>query len=470
VRARSRARRTSKFGFGVAMKIVYLAAGAAGMYCGSCLHDNTLAAALSALGEDVLLVPTYTPLRTDEDDVSDSHLFFGGVNVFLQQHSAVFRHTPWFVDALLNQPGFIGWVTKGGGSVEAERLGGLTVSMLEGEHGRQRKEVRKLVHWLRTEARPDVVHLSNTMLVGAAREIRKLGIPVLASLSGEDIFLEKLPQPFYDQARSVLRERAAEIDGFVAMNGYYADFMADYLDVPRNRIHVIPHGLNLAGHGNPSAARGEPRTIGFLSRICPDKGLHNLIAAVELLLADRDMPPFRVRAGGYLGKLDRPYLETILERTRAWNLPDAFEYVGELTRAEKIEFLQNLDVMSLPTVYHESKGLAVFEALANGVPVVLPEHGAFPEVVEQTGGGVLHRPDDPVALAEALKMLLLDPRMASELGSRGKQAVERDFTAAGMAQKTQLLYQQTRDAFGRPTDVAKQPGEQKPEAPATSDR
>ncbi|MEX0678853.1 MAG: glycosyltransferase family 4 protein [Pirellulales bacterium] len=433
------------------MKIVYLAAGAADMYCGSCLHDNTLAAALAALGEDVLLVPTYTPLRTDEENVSDAHLFFGGVNVFLQQHSAIFRHTPWFIDALLNHPGFISWITKGGASVEAERLGGLTVSMLQGEHGRQRKEVRKLVYWLKNEARPDVVHLSNAMLVGVAREIGSLGIPVLATLSGEDNFLEKLPQPFYDQARAVLRERAADVDVFVAMNRYYADFMADYLDVPPARIHVIPHGLNLAGHGTRSLAPGEPRTIGFLSRICPDKGLHNLVAAAELLLADPEMPPFRVRAAGYLGRLDRPYLETIQKRTMRWSKPDAFEYAGELTRAQKIAFLQSLDVMSLPTVYRESKGLAVFEALANGVPVVLPEHGAFPEVVKQTGGGLLHRPDDPAALAEALRRLLVDPRLGWELGSRGQQAVQRDFTAAGMAEKTLKLYRETQAAGRKAT-------------------
>jgi glycosyltransferase involved in cell wall biosynthesis len=431
------------------MKIVYLAAGAAGMYCGSCLHDNTLAAALAALGEDVLLVPTYTPLRTDEDNVSDSHLFFGGVNVFLQQHSAIFRHTPWFLDALLDKPGVIAWLTRDGPMLEAQRLGAMTVSMLEGEHGRQRKEVRKLVRWLQDEARPDVVHLSNAMLVGVAREIRKLGIPVLSTLSGEDIFLEKLPQPFYDQARAVLRERAAEIDAFVALNRYYADFMADYMDVPAARIHVIPHGLNLAGHGHGTDREDDVRTIGFLARVCPDKGLHNLIAAAELLLADASVPPFRVRAAGYLGRLDRPYLETIHERTRRWTRPEAFEYAGELTRAQKIAFLQNLDVLSLPTVYRESKGLPVLEALANGVPVVLPAHGTFPELIEHTGGGLLHRADDPASLAEVLKRLLLDARLASELGARGRQSVERDFTAAGMAAKTLDLYRQVLAGRGR---------------------
>ena len=341
------------------MKILYLAAGAAGMYCGSCLHDNTLAAALAAMGEDVLLVPTYTPLRTDEDSVSDSHLFFGGINVYLQQHSPIFRHTPWFLDALLDNPAVIQWLTRGGPRLEAEHLGGLTVSMLEGEHGRQRKEVHKLVHWIRTEAKPDVVHLSNTMLIGVAHEIRKLGIPVLSTLSGEDIFLEKVPPPHYEQARQVLRERAAGIDAFVALNGYYADFMTEYLDVPRSRVHVIPHGLNLEGHGTRPSGAGNPRTIGYLARVCADKGLHNLVAAAERLLDDPEVPPFRVQAAGYLSKLDEPYLATIKQRTDGWQRAGVFEYLGELTRAEKIAFLQELDVMSLPTVYRESKGISV---------------------------------------------------------------------------------------------------------------
>ena len=423
-----------------AMKIIYLAAGAAGMYCGSCLHDNTLATALLALGEDVLLVPTYTPLRTDEDNVSDGHLFFGGINVYLQQKSSIFRHTPWFVDALLDHPSIIQWATKGGPSVEAERLGDLTVSMLEGEHGRQQKEIRKLVHWLKSEARPDVVHLSNTMLLGMAREIRKLGIPVVSSLSGEDIFLEKLVEPFYSQARQALRERAQEVDAFVALNRYYADFMAEYLDVPRERIHVIPHGLNLAGHGTRRDNSGEPFTIGYLARICPDKGLHNLLAAAELLAAEPDNPPFRIRAAGYMSDFDRPYLETLQKRAAGWKRPETFEYLGELTREEKIAFLQSLDVMSLPTVYRESKGLPVLEAWANAVGVVLPAHGSFPEMVAQTGGGLLHDPLDPAALAGQLRRLLHDRAEAAALGARGQLAVRRDFTAAEMAQKTRDLY------------------------------
>ena len=84
------------------MKIASITAGAAGMYCGSCLRDNTLAAALIEAGHDALLIPTYTPIRTDDENVSQPRIFFGGLNVYLQQKTGLFRHTPRWFDRLLD--------------------------------------------------------------------------------------------------------------------------------------------------------------------------------------------------------------------------------------------------------------------------------------------------------------------------------------------------------------------------------
>ena len=230
------------------MKIVYLAAGAGGMYCGSCLHGNTLAAALSAAGQDCTLAPMYTPLRTDEQNVSIERIAFGGINVYLQQHSAIFRHTPWAFDHLLDSPSLLRWATSRGSSVRPEQLGPLCVSMLEGEQGRQRKEVEKLVRWL-ADVGPDVVHLNNVMLVGVGGEIvRRLGVAIVCSLTGEDVFLEKLPEPYHGQALELLRERAAEVTALVAMNRYYADFMAGYLAVPPRPNPRDSAGIEFGGN------------------------------------------------------------------------------------------------------------------------------------------------------------------------------------------------------------------------------
>jgi glycosyltransferase involved in cell wall biosynthesis len=419
-----------------------LAAGAAGMYCGSCLHDNTLAAALLKLGEDVVLAPIYTPIRTDEEDVSESRVFFGGINAYLQQKFPIFRRTPRWFDGWLDHPALLRAVGGRAASVDPAKLGDMTVSMLRGEQGNQRKELEKLLDWLLDEVRPDVVHLSNSMMLGLARMIvARCGPPIVCTLSGEDIFLEKLHAPHYEQARQLLRERAAEVHAFVALNGYYADFMADYLAVPRERVHVIPHGLELEGHGNQQV-RGddEPARIGYLARICYDKGLHLLLEACERLAADPTMPPFELHAAGYLGEADRLYLDELQHRAGRGPLAHRFKYHGELNRAAKIAFLQSLRVMSLPTVYRESKGLPVLEALANGVPVVLPAHGSFPELAADTGGAILHAPLDSRDLAEKLRELLTDARRAESLGTAGQQAVRQRYHARAMAERTRDLY------------------------------
>ena len=318
----------------------------------------------------------------------------------------------------------------------------MTVSMLRGELGNQRKELDKLVDWLLDEVQPDVVHLSNSMMLGLARMIaQRCGPPVICSLSGEDIFLEKLQPPHYEQARQLLRERAAEVQAFTVLNNYYAKFMADYLSVPREKIHVIPHGLQLDGHGQgDDAAERQTLRIGYLARVCEDKGLHLLVEACELLVERHDLATIELHAAGYLGAADRAYLQNLLNRANQGPLSGKFRYLGELDRAEKIEFLQSLDVFSTPTVYQESKGLPLLEALANGVPVVVPAHGTYPELIADTGGGLLCNPLDVEDLAAKLAELLQDSERSRQLGRVGQEAIRQRYHAIAMAERTLALY------------------------------
>ena len=178
------------------MRIAFITSGAAGMYCGSCMRDNTLVAALRKLGHDAVLIPTYMPIRTDEEDVSQARVFFGGINVYLQQNSWLFRHTPWLLDRLLDFPRLLRWVSQFAVRTKYSELGAMTVSMLRGRDGKQRKEVAKLTGWLADEIRPDVVVFSNALLSGIIPEIkRRLNVPVLVTLQGDDIFLDALPVP-----------------------------------------------------------------------------------------------------------------------------------------------------------------------------------------------------------------------------------------------------------------------------------
>jgi hypothetical protein len=256
------------------MKIAYITAGAAGMFCGSCMHDNTLVAALTGLGHDALLIPTYTPIRTDEPDVSQKRVFFGGINVYLQQKLAVFRHTPWAMDRLLDARALLRLAGRFAARTQADEVVGLTLSMLRGEHGHQRKEVAKLVQWLASEVQPELINLTNALLSGLVHELKsRTHAPILCTLQGDDIFLEALPEPARTQALGLIRDHCREIDGFITTSAYYADFMSDYLRISRERLHVVYPGLNLSGHGGPrAAANGMPFTIGYFARVCPEKG------------------------------------------------------------------------------------------------------------------------------------------------------------------------------------------------------
>jgi glycosyltransferase involved in cell wall biosynthesis len=424
------------------MRIAYITAGAAGMYCGSCLHDNALAAALIRAKQDVALIPIYTPIRTDESDVSIDHVFYGAVNVYLEQKSALFRHTPWLVDRMLNSRGLLDWASRQSGSVDARQLGELTLSMLEGEDGRQSKELEKLIAWLRDEFRPDVVNLPNSMLLGMAHGIREqLDVPVLCTLQGEDIFLEDLDQPYRDRVHELLRRKARDATGFIVNSRYYVDFMSGYLDVPASSMNVVHLGLNLDGHGVvPPASDGHPFTIGYLARVCPEKGLHVLVEAFRHLADGVGKDRVRLRIAGYLGQRDHDYKQGILEQIRSWGLADVVDYVGEVDREQKIDFLRSLHLLSVPTTYHEPKGLYVLEALANGVPVVQPRHGAFPEVLEATGGGLLVEPGDTVGLAAAFRSLMDEPARREELGRKGREIVHREYHDRQTAEKILKVY------------------------------
>lgn len=423
------------------MKIAYITAGAANMFCGSCLHDNALAAALQRQGHDAVLVPTYTPIRTDEPDVSLRRVFFGGLNVYLQQRSGLFRHTPWFLDRLLDARGLLRLISRFAVKTEAAELGALTLSMLRGEHGHQRKEIDKLATWL-AEFQPEVINLTNVLLSGMVPALkRRLGVPILATLQGDDIYLESLPAADRAAAMALIREHCRQIDGFMSTSAFYADFMAGYLDVPRERIHVVYPGLNLGRHGGPRpAVAGEPPVIGYLARICPEKGLHMLVEAFGILRRQPGAPPARLRVAGWLGANQQPYLEELRRRLDRWGLADAFEHVECSDHASKVRFLRSLDLFSVPTTYREPKGLFVLEAWANGLPVVQPRHGSFPELIERTGGGLLVQPDDPADLAQGLAQLLQDPARRQELGRRGYEGLAPEFTDDHMARRTAEVY------------------------------
>lgn len=428
------------------MRILSLTAGAASMYCGSCLRDNALAATLIKLGHDVTLLPFYTPTLTDEENVSrQEQVFFGGISVYLEQHSSMFRKAPRFVDRLLDAPEVIKAFTSGSISVDPKQLGALTVSTLRGEDGHQKKEIEKLLEFLSGEPKPEIANIPYTLLISLAAPLKRaLGCPVVMTLQGEDLFLEALPEPYRAEALALVRAQVAHVDLFIAVSEYYARFMRDYIGIPEAKMRVARLGVNVDDLTISPKRRGDPFTIGFFARIAPEKGLHNLAEAYRILRQEKALPPSRLVAAGYLPPEHRGYLDRIGETLRTAGLGDEFVYRGTLDRQKKIAFFHDLDVLSVPSGYHEPKGLYLLEAMACGVPVVQPGHGAFPELIGRTGGGVLAASESGADVAEALYDLWRDPAKAAELGKSGAAGVRAHYTTDHMAREVLAAYEHAR--------------------------
>jgi glycosyltransferase involved in cell wall biosynthesis len=429
------------------MKLLYITAGAAGMYCGSCLRDNALAAELMSQGHDVSLVPIYTPTLTDEDNVSQQRVFFGGISVYLQQHMQLFRKTPWLLDRLWDSSFALKMASTRSIPVDPRMLGELTISMLKGEDGFQRKELLKMIHWLRSENAPDVVTLPNSLLIALARPIKEaLNRPVCCTLQGEDLFLAGLDSSYRDRALELIRANLEHVDAFIAVSSYYADFMSEHLGIPENKIHVVPLGINLEGYQVRQHHRSDVFTIGYFARVAPEKGLHVLCEAYKNLREREGSPKARLEVAGYLAPEHKQYLNDIERKMKEWGYGDEFHYRGVLDKREKIQFLQTLDVFSIPATYDEPKGISLLEAMACGVPVVQPRRGTFPELIKKTSGGILVEPDNVSSLADGLLAIWKDPSLAEELGRNGYENVRAFYSASRMAARALEVYASLIDA------------------------
>lgn len=415
------------------MKIVFLTAGAAGMFCGSCMHDNALAKALRNSGVDCLLQPLYTPIRTDEVSVATEQVFFGGVHIYLLQKVPGFSWVPGPIRRLLDRPGFLAWATRRAASTDAASLGDLAISMLRGEHGRQKEEVERLVQWLRDEMKPDVVIFSNLLIGGCIPAMRR-ELPqtkVVVILQGDDSFLDHLPAAHREAAIKELNRLGHLTDALIVNSKFYGDKMTSLIGLPPNKVQVLPLSIDTLPFADfkPMVAR-EPVTIGYLARVAPEKGFHHLVDAFVELAKRPGNENVRLQAAGWLGEQNFAYMQAQETRIKQAGLTDRFEYLGSPDLDGKLQMLRGIDMLCVPTEHEEPKGLFVLEAMAAGVPVVQTARGAFPELIETTGGGLLVPPGDPQALADALQRLVHDPQLRLSLGQAGRSAVLNQRTIA----------------------------------------
>lgn len=444
------------------MKIVLLTPGTGSYHCGVCMRDNALAKELIRQGHDAIMLPMYLPLTLDEDAASpEMPIFFGGVSTYLREKVPLLRHMPRWLDRLLSQRALLKLLAgKAAAKTGGPDVAKMTLSMLRGEQGNQAGEIEELITWLREHAKPQALWLSTALQAGLARRLKaELGVPVIGFLQGEDSFIDGLGAPWSKQVWALLAERMRDVDVWIAPSRYFADLMAQRLgwseEESTRRIRIVPNGVALDGYSAEPPARPAVPTIGYLARFVPGKGIGILVEAFIELKKRGRFADARLRCAGSMTDGDARYVATLKERIAANGLTDDVEWLPNVSREEKITFLESLTIFSVPASYSEAFGLYVIEALAARVPVVLPNSSAFPEIVEATGGGVLYEPTrgetaNGQLLASALESLLADRKEAAARGLRGRYAVEREFSLVRLAAR---LAETTREMMDAPQAV-----------------
>lgn len=409
------------------LRILQLTPGTGDFHCGSCLRDSALVRGLRARGHDALMVPLYLPHVLEEQDAPpETPIFLGGISVFLDQKFPGLRNRPAWTDRALGHPRLLRWCARFAGMTSPADLGASTVSMLRGAEGAQARELDRLLAWLQPQPGFDVVCLSNSLLAGMAPRLKKaLGAPIVCSLQGEDSFLDGLPEPHRSKAWNLLTECAGHVDQFAAVSQYFAALMQRRLALDPGRVTVTYPGLRVDDFA-PTAARPANPTIGYLARLHPIKGLGALVDAFLELKRRGSIPGLRLRAAGAMTVTDARYVDGLRNIIAKAGFAADTEFLPNVTRNQKIEFLRSLTALSVPATYGEAFGAYVLEALAAGVPVVQPDHAAFPEILGLTGGGTLYNPQQPGALANAIEQVFqrLDVSRQHAANARGTVAAK----------------------------------------------
>jgi glycosyltransferase involved in cell wall biosynthesis len=420
------------------MRILHLAAGAGTMYCGACARDMVMAKGLLKLGHDFEILPLYTPLKIDgEAPTAPGPVFLGGINAWLQQNAAFFRWLPAKLDRLFDHPGLLRWASRFAIKTSPSELGPMTVSVLAGREGQQRKELTRLLEYLDTQEPPELISITNSLLSGLAPTLKDhFGVPLVCGLQGEDDFVASLPPRHQRQARDLMQANAAAIDLYLAPSEGYAAQMCEFLNLPPERIVVVRPGVEADQYHRPGPRPTDPFTLGYLSVIIPRKGLDLLVRAwVKLREQGHDV---RLRVAGQV--LNPAYFREIQKYLATAGVADRVEFLGEVDHAGKVEFLHRCSAFAVPSRFAESRGMAVMEAMAAGVPVVAPNLGVYPELFALVGGGALHQPDDVDSLAAALERIIVDPSAADETAARAQAGLRTHHSPEQMAQRHDELF------------------------------
>jgi glycosyltransferase involved in cell wall biosynthesis len=425
------------------MKIVYLITGSGGsFYCGNCYRDMIYLRAIRKVpGTTASAIPLYLP--PDGPDVEtglDKNVFFGAISMYLREKVPFLRNMPVFIDKLVDSAPMLRMAARRAGTTRTEGLEEMTLNMIRGENAFPEKELQRLVEYLSKDGKPDIIHLSNALIIGLARQLKsKINVKIVCSLLNEDDWIDEMAEPFQSQAWILISKEAPNVDAFLTPSNYYKELFIGKTGIIGDNFHVVPLGFDPGDLSRTENAARWP-SIGYFCRINAQNGFDKLVDAFIELKSNKELPGLTLHvSGGYTGD-DKPFITKQIRKIKAKGLISFVRIYPEFHGDSKHEFFRNIDVMSVPVRKHDGYGLYILEANSAGVPVVQPATGAFPEIIERTSGGITYSTDNVSDLAKNLLILLKDNDLRSKLGKQGKEKVLTELSLEKMSEGLSKVY------------------------------
>jgi glycosyltransferase involved in cell wall biosynthesis len=426
------------------MRIVYLITGSGGsFYCANCYRDMLYFRAIRKVpGTTAKAIPLYLPpdreIRTENE--MDDQVFFGAISMYLREKVKILKNMPAFFEKFFDSKPFLKLASRMAGTTRTEGLEDLTLNMIEGDNAFRKNEMERLVRYLIKDEKPDVIHLSNALILGLARQLKKrMDVKIVCSLLNEDDWIDDMAEPYRSKAWSMIATESVYVDSFVTPSRYFKNLVIKKTGLKGDNIHIVPLGFDAPALTNLKN-QSRPPAIGYFCRVSQHNGFDKLVDAfIELKTKDL-IPGLTLNVcGGYTGD-DKPFISTQIKKIRENGFQKSIRIYPEFSGDKKAEFFNDVDVISVPVRKYDGYGLYILEANSAGIPVVQPATGAFPEIIEMTGGGITYLPDTVDELTASLLRMLKDNDLRNSLGNAGSEKVRSLLSLKNMSDGLSVVY------------------------------
>ena len=416
------------------MKILFIVPGSGdSFYCGNCFRDNLQANALRKAGHDVIIMPLYLPFKYASFK-ADTPLFFPATTFYAAEKFFKKGGMPRWISRFLESKPILRVASSFSGTTSAAGLEGITLSMIHGTGAVFTEQVNPMIDWIENHEKPDVIHLSTTLLIGVARAVKqRVDIPIICSLQDEEVWIDSMEDKFLKEAWDGIVENLGYIDKFVTTSEFYKKTITDRLPQIKN-VEVIYPGVDVSKYASDSYPN-DP-VIGYFYRMNRENGLDILAEAFVTLKKRNTVKNLKLKvAGGYTAS-DKPFLKKVRKILQPYiNDVDLSDFYDP---EHHNDFYKQISIISVPITFDEGVGLYLCEAFAACRPAVEPATGSFPEIVGEAG--IVYQPNNSDALADAIEKLLTNKELFANCCEKALEMSKTRYNYEVMAKELVMRY------------------------------